>query len=142
MSTSTQPARDALAAELQRLTDDPDALLPFEELNRLRRAAYREAASALQTTELSAWAQRMAETYGTDRATAWHNVVSWPVALMVARYGEDVTNWPDALSTEDVARAGHWLTNMREISPGIFPLTVRVNALPAEQLLGLNESNS
>jgi hypothetical protein len=56
---------------------------------------------------LYAWAERMTAKQG-KTVKVWHNELPWVEALMVVRYGEDVSSWPRATSVADHGRAMAW----------------------------------
>lgn len=56
---------------------------------------------------LTDWAARMERRFG-PQVKIWEHTLPWVTALMVGRYGEDLSHWPAAFSEDDVRRAQRW----------------------------------
>ena len=134
--------QDHTAAEL--------AALSFPQLSALRRAAWRAHYASMDVNDqIVAWAAQMAATYG-PVVKAHANAVSWPVALLIARYGEaiDVADpktgelrpfWPQAFTKDDVKRAMEWLADPALITKGIVPLFGKTTGPDGIPPFGLDE---
>jgi len=57
--------------------------------------------------ELAAWASAMEQKYG-SKAKVWCHDCDYITALMIVRYGEDVSHWPEEFSNNDIDRALTW----------------------------------
>lgn len=80
--------------------------ITFAHVQAEKRAEFRERIAALPDADramLNDWAQRMSAQFG-DQAVAHQNVVGWPEAFLVARYGEEVEHWPASLTEADESR--------------------------------------
>jgi hypothetical protein len=100
MAPTTTTARAELDAH-EALPLDEQTELGHAHLQRLRRAAFREHTARMP--ELAEWATKMAEKHG-QHAVVHGNVLGWAEAYMVARFGEAMYHWPDALSELEVQR--------------------------------------
>lgn len=106
--------------------------MPTEEMNSLeygqlcdlRAAAFAEHVQAMEIpAALKTWDSLMKAKYG-DRIKVWNVVYdSFLVALMVVRYGEAISFWPEKFSTDDLARAVDWESG-KSVPSGIsYPRT-------------------
>lgn len=73
---------------------------------------------------LKAWAFRMADAHG-PKVRVWRNTLDWMLALMVVRYGEAESHWPDAFTDDDVRRALLWEAG--DTPNGVTYITVKDN---------------
>lgn len=94
------------------ITDEQNAtttLDGYKAMCELRRAAYREHVARMTISDdAQTLIDQLEATYG-PRVQVWHNVVSWPVAVMIARYGEALEHWPDEFTADDVRRMSEQL---------------------------------
>jgi hypothetical protein len=112
-----------MSRTLQEHSPEEQQRLAYHELTALRRQAYRAHLAAMAPSlTIAAWTKAMAKKYDTATARAHFNAVSWPVALLIARYGEEPAYWPSAFSAEDVKRAEEWLSAAK-FSFNVEPLT-------------------
>lgn len=88
---------------------------PYEDELVARREAYAKHIEEMSIdSAIKAWAERMATANESPMVKVWHNTLPWVEALLVVRYGEDVTSWPKATSIADWGRALDW-ENGKEI---------------------------
>jgi hypothetical protein len=110
-------------------TQRPQSDDTYREICRLRAAAFLEHVAAMEIPQdLKEWAAIMQARYGEQ--IQLHHVVysSWLVALMVVRYGEELSYWPEAFTTDDIYRARRWEwegktpNGVKYISPSLMRL--------------------
>ena len=93
----------------------PDELnaLKYEDLLRVRQAAYREHVAGMSVNpEIEIWAARMTAKHGRF-VQMWANTVDWPTALLILRWGEAPEHWPAEFGEDDVRRALTWEAGTR-----------------------------
>lgn len=115
-------SRGGAVAALMAVHDTPPASeAEWVKLMSLRRQAFRALTKPLVEAypELARFDAEMTERHG-KWALAHNNIVTWPEAFMVGRYGEAVDFWPDALTADDLRRIERW--DVLGFPEGIKPL--------------------
>lgn len=141
-----------MARKLSDLTLDEQNRLEYPELCEMRRAAWREHLASMQLSPaIREWADRMADRYG-PKVKVHANALSWPLALLIARYGEamDVADpdtgemrrfWPDAFTADDEKRALEWEQGITPFTKGVQPLYGKATAPDRSVPFGLDEED-
>lgn len=94
----------------------------YMQLAGMRRAAYREHVAAMTIApSMGALIEQLTQRHG-ERVKVWHNVVSWPVALMIARYGEAPEHWPTEFTADDERRVQNLLSGRMPMFEGVKAL--------------------
>lgn len=90
-----------------------------EDVHILRRRAFKANVSKMRVPgKLKKWVGDMERRYGT-RVQIWTHRLPWLEALMVARWGEDPTQWPPEFNDADVQRAENWLSGRQAAPVGV-----------------------
>lgn len=104
----TRPTHDALIQREQAIGADAPKGLEYAAICADRKARWAAIVEAMSIAEpIRAWAARMAAAYG-PTVRVWANDLDWPTALLVVRYGEAESFWPETFSAADLARAAQW----------------------------------
>jgi|SRR5688500_10812271 len=93
--------------------------LPYEDICRLRRRAFKEQAQRMKVpSQIQKWVEEMTKRYG-PKGRIWVHTLPWLEVFMVVRYGEDPMQWPPEFSEADIQRAETWFTGGRGLPPGL-----------------------
>jgi hypothetical protein len=89
------------------------SLANYDRFLELRNKEYEVRVSSMQVPiSLRTFFEVMSRTYG-DTALVWGRPQTWPVAFMIARYGEEPNVWPTEFDQHDSIRATSWLLKNR-----------------------------
>lgn len=108
---TSMSARAALLAmsteEMQDLSVTPGG---YADLLLMRQAAYKEHVAEMPpNAKVQRFAQLMTLRHGPKVKIHANESVSWPVALMIARHGEDIRSWPSEWDIKLEGAADKWL---------------------------------